>query len=544
MTDERVRLRDVTDSGFFGTEGTDGPEALDPAVTALVDRLRAGAQPGREGLIRVLLGVQGAFGRVSWRVQELLAELYGMSPAQLAGVVSFYPELSFDRPEDWSSEPADDTTSADGAPATIPVDEPVPTILRSGPVLRRCGTVDPDDLESTMAAGAYRALRRVLTEFDPVTAIDQVKRSGLQERGGEGFPVGLKWTLVAESESDRRFIVGSGSSGDPDPTVDRTLAELDPHALIEGMLIAGFAIGADQGRLLLRSKDARAIGRVERALEQARAHRLVGGEILGSGFDFEIAVAETAGVSMGGEETAVLNLLEGGRAVARCRPPYPAERGLWGRPTLINTFETLANIPLIFSDGPVDGPMPGRTKVIVVFASRGAPVQLEIELGTTIDQVLDQVVDGVRRSRVRAVHLGGAGGATLDRGRFSTPIDYGSIRRLDARLGSGSLLVIDDDECPVSLARRLVESSADESCGTCPSCRIGTRVLGGLLDRFEHGAATAADLIRLEELCLHIRQTSMCELGRGSVNPVLTGLRHLRADYEAHVDKGGCLVEH
>ena len=408
-------------------------------------------------------------------------------------------------------------------------------------VLARCGVVDPEEVGHAVALGAYAALKRSLLELDPVRIIDQVKRSGLQERGGTGFPVGLKWAVVAEAPGEIRYVIGNGEGGDPGPTVDRTLLEGDPHSVIEGMAIAGYAVGAREGRLFLRSEHVLGVARAERAVAQARRRGFLGSSILGSTFDFEIEICESAGASMGGEETSLLNALQGRRGVARPRPPFPAISGLWGRPTLINSLETLANIPLIVRPEQL-GPdsTPASTKVVSVSGAVSRPGVAEVPLGTSLNEVVDEIAGGGTHGDVLAAHLGGPGGVTLARSQFDTMVDFDSFRTLGANLGSGSLVVLGQSSCPVALARFFVSFCAEESCGTCPPCRIGTRAVLNLLDRIGSGEAETSDLDRLERLCQHIRRTSMCELGRNAVRSVITGLCNFRENYESHLSGRGC----
>jgi len=410
-------------------------------------------------------------------------------------------------------------------------------------VLARCGVVDPEDLDNARAFGAYDSLKRALLELDPARIIDQVKRSGLQERGRSGFPVGLKWAVVAEATGDTRYVVGNGEGGDPGLTVDRTLLEGDPHSVIEGMAIAGFAVGARSGRLFLRSEHGLGIACAERAVTQARRRGYLGSAILGTAFDFEIEICEAAGASMGGEETALLNVLQGRRGVARPRPPFPAVSGLWGRPTLINSLETLANIPLIVrSESRAGGRSAAKTKVVGVSGAVCRPGLVEVPLGTSIREIVQEIAGGGSDGEILAVHLGGPGGATLGRDQFDTAIDFSSLRDQGAHLGSGGLVVLGERNCPVALARFFVAFCAEESCGSCPPCRIGTKVLLNLLDLIGSGAAEEDDLHRMERLCHHIRTTSMCELGRNASNSVITGLRNFRDTYESHLSGRGCPI--
>lgn len=402
-------------------------------------------------------------------------------------------------------------------------------------VLGRCGVVDPEDLDHAVSLGAYHGLQRVVAGLDPAQVVEAVKRSGLRELGGPGFPVGLKWALVADTPGDGRFVVGNGDSGDPGLTVDRTLVEGDPHAIIEGLAIAGFAVGARQGRLFLRSEHALAVARARRAVAQARRRGFVGPAVLGSTFGFEIEILESAGACTGGEETALINLLQGRRAAARPRPPFPAVRGLWGRPTLINTLETLANVPLVF-DQRHDGPGPGRlTKVVAVTGAVARPGLVEVPLGTPVARVVEEIAGSGGRDRLRAVHIGGPGGLTLGPDDLETAIDHDVLREAGASLGSGGLVVLAEDDCVVRLARYLVAACAEQSCGTCPPCRIGTRVLLNLVDRVSSGAGETGDLESLTRLCHHIRRTSLCEIGRAAPMAVISGLDRFRREWEAHL---------
>lgn len=408
-------------------------------------------------------------------------------------------------------------------------------------VLARCGVVDPEDIDHAVQLGAYGALAKAVERLDGMRIIDLVKRSGLQERSGTGFPVGLKWAVVAESKSSDRYVVGNGDGGDPGPCVDRTLLEGDPHSVIEGMTIAALAVGARAGRLFLRSDHALGVARAEGAVVQAKNRGFLGRSILGSDFDFEIEVCENAGKSMGGEETAMLNALEGRRGVARPRPPFPAVSGLWARPTLINSLETLANIPSIVLDGLSENAgASGSTKVIGLSGRVARPGLAEVRLGTTVERIIHDVAGVCDQDEVRGVHIGGPGGVTLGPDRLDTPVDFSVLRGLGANFGSGGMVVLGRGDCPVALARYLVAAGVRQSCGTCPPCRIGTTVMLNLLDRIDSGAGEASDLERLERLGGHVLRTSLCEVGRGAASSVLASLRHFRPTYELHLCGGDC----
>ncbi|MCU0302938.1 MAG: hypothetical protein MUC56_02620 [Thermoanaerobaculales bacterium] len=411
-------------------------------------------------------------------------------------------------------------------------------------VLARCGVVDPEDIGHAMAHGAYRALVRALGEIGPAAIVERVKRSGLQERAGAGFPVGLKWAVVAESQADEKVVIGNGDSGDPGLTVDRTLLEGDPHGVIEGLVIAGLAVGARTGRLFLRSEHRVGVARVERAVVEARRRGFVGPAVLGSDFSFDIQIHTNGGASSGGEETVLLSALHGRRAVARPRPPYPAVSGLWGRPTLINCLETLANIPLIVGDGVAgDDQPPALTRVVGLSGGVRRPGLAEVGPDVTVNELVAGIGGGAVDGEITAVHVGGPGGATLGPEQLDAPLDSRTPSEHGAILGSASLVVLGRRDCPVAVARFLVGTCADQSCGACPPCRIGTKVVLSLLDRVETGAADPADLERLERLGRHIGRTAMCEIGRNASRTLIASLGNLRGCYEAHLGGVGCRSE-
>jgi NADH:ubiquinone oxidoreductase subunit F (NADH-binding) len=554
MADEHGWVGETIETGFFGSEGGDGAGALDPAVVDLVDQLLANAPPGREGLIRVLVGLQRTFDRVSKRVQELVADRLGMSPAQIAGVVSYYPALSTERRADAKAGAGarvdgpslGEEALLDHALGKVPaevIDAPGERIdiIRRGSVLERCGIVDPDDMDHALALGAYEGLRRAVFEIEPAGVMELVKRSALRESVGGGFPVGLKWAVAAETPGDVRYVVGNGEGGSPALLVDRALLEGDPHGVIEGMAIAGYAVGAREGRLFLQSDHSLAVARARRAVDQARRRGCLGSAVFGTSFGFDIEVAENAGASMGGEETALLNALQGRRGVARPRPPYPVTSGLWGRPTVIHGLETLRNIPLIVLAGfGSRDEMKAGARVVSVSGDVFTPGLAEVPLGTTIDEIVDEIAGGCNDGEIVAVHVGGLGGATLGPDQLGTAVDFGSLSETGAHLGSGEIVVLGRGSCPVALARTLIAFAAAESCGTCPPCRIGTGVLLELLDLIGSGSAGGEDLDRLERLCRHVRRTSMCELGRRAPSSVITGLSNIRNVYEAHLSGRGC----
>lgn len=412
--------------------------------------------------------------------------------------------------------------------------------------LANCGDVDPEDIDDYRSRGGYESLAKVLREMQPSQAIDELKRSGLQGRGGAGFPTGLKWQLVAEAEGRAKFVVCNGDEGDPGAFTDRSILAGDPHAVIEGMSIAAYAVGAQKGILYVRAAYPLAIHRLTIALEQARARGCLGVDVLGSGFDFDISVVEGAGAFVCGEETALLNSIEGRRGMPRPRPPYPAIKGLWGCPTLINNVETYANVPRVIAKGArgFSGIGTEESKGTKTFALTGKVENVglvEVPMGITLREIVYDIGGGIPEGmRFKAAQIGGSAGGCIPAAHLDTPIDYRSLQELGATMGSGGLVVLDERTCMVKLARYFLEFCVEESCGKCPPCRIGNQVMVNILGRIIEGRGRPDDIERLEALGEHIKRTSLCGLGQTSPNPTLSTVRHFRAEYEAHILERRC----
>jgi NADH-quinone oxidoreductase subunit F/NADP-reducing hydrogenase subunit HndC len=412
--------------------------------------------------------------------------------------------------------------------------------------LALCGTVNPEDIDDYRAHGGYEALSRALRQMQPAGVIEEIKRSGLQGRGGAGFPTGLKWQLVAEAPGSRKYVVCNGDEGDPGAFTDRSLMEGDPHSVIEGMCLAAYAVGADRGYLYVRAAYTLAIRRLETALAQARERGYLGADILGRGFDFDVSVVRGAGAFVCGEETALLNSIEGRRGMPYPRPPYPAIRGLHGCPTLINNVETCASVPRVIVRGAGEYARVGtaQSKGTKTFALTGHVAHvgiIEVPLGITLREIVYDIGGGIPGGgRFKAALIGGSAGGCIPAGYLDTPIDYATLQELGAAMGSGGLVVMDDRTCMVKVAHYFTAFCAEESCGKCPPCRIGNQVLVQILERITEGRGEPGDLERLETLGRHIRRTSLCGLGRSSPNPVLSTLRHFREEYEAHVVDHRC----
>ena len=412
--------------------------------------------------------------------------------------------------------------------------------------LRNCGVIDPENIEEYIAMDGYQALGKVLTEMTPQEVIDVMKASGLRGRGGAGFPTGMKWQFAANNVADQKYVVCNADEGDPGAFMDRSVLEGDPHAVLEAMAIAGYAIGASKGYIYVRAEYPIAVRRLEIAIGQAREYGLLGEDIFGTGFNFDIDVRLGAGAFVCGEETALLTSIEGNRGEPRNKPPFPANKGLFGKPTIINNVETLANIPQIIIKGADWFASMGteKSKGTKVFALGGAINNtglVEIPLGTTLRHIIYDIGGGIPNGRkFKAVQTGGPSGGCIPAQFLDTPIDYENLTAIGAMMGSGGMIVTDDSTCMVDFARFFLDFTVDESCGKCTPCRIGTRRLLELLNKITDGRGEPEDLDKLEELCNYIKANSLCALGQTAPNPVLSTLKYFRDEYEAHVIEKRC----
>ena len=417
-------------------------------------------------------------------------------------------------------------------------------------ILGNSGHADPERIEEYIARGGYRSLLRAVTELESEEIVAEVKESGLRGRGGAGYPSGLKWELVARNPSPIRYVVCNADEGDPGAFMNRSVLEGDPHRVLEGMAIAGRAVGAQQGYIYARGESPLAVERVKTAIDQARREGLLGGRVLDTNFHFQIDVRIGAGAYVCGEETALLKSIEGKRGQPVPRPPYPPESGLWGRPTLINNVETFANVPIILEHGgewfaSIGARSSPGTKV---FALAGRTVRtglIEVPIGTPLRTILFDLGGGVPEGyEFKAAQTGGPAGGCIPSQYLDLPMDYDSLNRIGAMMGSGGLIVMDTSSCMVDLARFFMEFCMDESCGKCIPCRAGTVQMHGILSRLTRGEAKEAEIALLEELSGLLKETSLCGLGLAAPNPVLSTLRHFRSEYEAHVREHRCPAGH
>ncbi len=412
--------------------------------------------------------------------------------------------------------------------------------------LRNCGVINPEQIDEYIAMDGYAALGKVLTEMTPEEVIQVMKDSGLRGRGGAGFPTGMKWDFAARNKVPQKYVVCNADEGDPGAFMDRSVLEGDPHAVLEAMAIAGYAIGANKGYIYVRAEYPIAVKRLTVAIGQAREYGLLGKDIFGTGFDFDIEIRLGAGAFVCGEETALLTSIEGNRGEPKNKPPFPANKGLFGQPTIINNVETLANIPQIILKGAEWFASMGteKSKGTKVFALGGKIVNtglVEIPMGTTLREIIYDIGGGIPNGRqFKAVQTGGPSGGCIPAQYLDLPIDYDNLIKIGAMMGSGGMIVMDDTTCMVDVARFFLDFTVDESCGKCTPCRIGTRRLLEMLDKITSGNGTLEDLDKMEELCNYIKANAMCALGQTAPNPVLSTLKYFRDEYEAHVVEKRC----
>ncbi|MBW2731683.1 MAG: NADH-quinone oxidoreductase subunit NuoF [Deltaproteobacteria bacterium] len=413
-------------------------------------------------------------------------------------------------------------------------------------VLRNCGHVDPMSIDAYIAAGGYRAIEKVLREMTPEQVIEEMIASGLRGRGGAGFPTGRKWKFARDAPGESKYVLCNADEGDPGAFMDRSVLEGDPHSVLEGMLIGAYAVGAQAGVIYCRAEYPRAIVRLQNAIAQATEKGYLGAKVCGSKFAFTLKIKEGAGAFVCGEETALIASIEGERGTPRVRPPYPAVRGLWGKPTNINNVETYANIPWIIDNGAdayaAKGTEDSRgTKVFAMAGKVKRTGLVEVPMGITINQIVFDICDGIAGDRkFKAVQMGGPSGGCIPASLGDTPIDYQKINATGAIMGSGGMIVVDEGTCMVELARFFLEFTQNESCGKCTSCRVGTLRMLEILERIVVGEGQEGDLEMLEVLGEQIKSTSQCGLGQTAPNPVLTTLRYFREEYETHIRDGRC----
>ena len=412
--------------------------------------------------------------------------------------------------------------------------------------LRNCGVIDPENIDEYIAFDGYKALAKVLTEMTPQDVINEIKESGLRGRGGGGFPTGMKWEFAAKSQDDQKYVACNADEGDPGAFMDRSVLEGDPHSVIEAMAIAGYAVGANQGFIYIRAEYPIAVERLEIAIKQAKEYGLLGNNIFGTDFSFDLELRLGAGAFVCGEETALITSIEGKRGEPRPRPPFPAVKGLWMKPTLLNNVETYANICQIILNGAewFKGIGTEKSKGTKVFALGGKINNtglVEVPMGTTLREIVEEIGGGCPNGKkFKAAQTGGPSGGCIPASLMDTPIDYDSLMAIGSMMGSGGLIVMDEDNCMVDIAKFFLEFTVDESCGKCAPCRIGTKRLLEILTKITDGNGTMEDIDKLEELCNSIKASALCGLGQTAPNPVLSTLKYFRDEYIAHVKDKKC----
>ena len=416
--------------------------------------------------------------------------------------------------------------------------------------LRNCGVIDPENIDEYIAFDGYKALAKVLTEMTPEQVIDEVLKSGLRGRGGAGFPTGKKWQFAAASKADQKYMICNADEGDPGAFMDRSVLEGDPHTVLEAMAIGGYAIGASEGYIYVRAEYPIAVKRLEIAINQARDYGLLGKNIFGSGFDFDIFIRLGAGAFVCGEETALMHSIEGGRGEPKPKPPFPAVRGLFDKPTNINNVETLANIPQIILKGAdwfasIGTEKSKGTKVFALGGKINNTGLVEVPMGTPLRDIIYKIGGGIPGGKkFKAVQTGGPSGGCIPAEYLDIAIDYDSLTAIGSMMGSGGMIVMDEDNCMVDIARFFLDFTVDESCGKCTPCRIGTRRMLEILERIVEGKGEEGDIEKLEALAENIKATALCGLGQTAPNPVLSTLKYFRDEYEAHIKEKRCPAHH
>lgn len=412
--------------------------------------------------------------------------------------------------------------------------------------LRNCGRINPENIDEYIAFDGYKALEKVLTEMTPQEVVDTIKKSGLRGRGGGGFPTGMKWDFAAKQVADQKYVCCNADEGDPGAFMDRSVLEGDPHSLIEAMSIAGFAIGATEGYIYVRAEYPIAVKRLQIAINQAKEYGILGDNILGTGHKFDLEIRLGAGAFVCGEETALMTSIEGHRGEPRPRPPFPAVKGLWQKPTILNNVETYANIPVIILNGAewfanIGTEKSKGTKVFALGGKINNTGLVEVPMGTTLREVVYDIGGGIPNGKkFKAAQTGGPSGGCIPVSHLDTPIDYDTLIQLGSMMGSGGLIVMDEDNCMVDIAKFFLEFTVDESCGKCPPCRIGTKRMLEILERITEGKGEDGDIEKLELLAKNIKASALCGLGQTAPNPVLSTLRYFRDEYEAHVYDKKC----
>ena len=413
-------------------------------------------------------------------------------------------------------------------------------------VLRNCGSIDPENIDEYIAADGYKALEKVLFEMSEDDVISELKTAGLRGRGGAGFPTWMKWNFTKQAEGDTKYVVCNADEGDPGAYMDRSTLEGDPHSVLEAMTICGHTIGAHQGFIYIRAEYPLAIQRLEVAMKQAREYGLLGKDILGSGFDFDIEIRLGAGAFVCGEETALLQSIEGHRGMPLPRPPFPAVKGLWGKPTVINNVETWANIPVIISRGgewfsSIGTADSHGTKVFALTGKICNSGLVEVPMGTTLREIVFDVGGGIANGKkFKAVQTGGPSGGVITEENLDTPIDFGGLQKIGSMMGSGGMIVMDEDDCIVDVAKFYLNFTVDESCGKCAPCRIGGKSLLSILEKITVGNGTEDDIEELKKIAHAMQKGALCALGQTAPNPILSTLKYFPEEYKAHIEEKRC----
>ncbi len=512
---------------------------MEEKIQALIKAFRDGGG----NVLSLMQDTQEAFGYIPEEAVNIFSKELKIPASNFYGVSTFYKQFDLQPGMVHGTSDNQVTGCAPAAQGQTTDKKQVKVLLSV------CGIIDPEDIEAYRSAGGYSAIEKALTSMTPEEVIDVIKKSGLLGRGGSGFPTGVKWEVCRNAQADQKYIVCNTDEGDPGAFTYRAILEGNPHSVIEGMAIGAFAIGATKGYVYVRGEYPFAVQRLKKAIASAQEKGYLGVNLFSKGFDFDITIKLGAGAFVCGEETALMEAIEGHRGMSRAKPPFPVQHGLWGKPTVVNNIETLANVPYIIEKGHDWFSSYGTekskgTKLISLTGNLKSTGLFEVPMGITLKEIIYDIGGGMEDGKtLKAVHIGGPLGGCLTADMLDVKLDYESLEKAGSFLGSGGIIVLDENSCMVDMAKRFVTFSRDESCGKCVPCRIGTKRLLDMLDRITKGLGREGDLEIIEKLGNDMKAASLCGLGQGAPNPVLSTLKHFRDEYLTHIKDRKCVAD-
>ncbi len=513
---------------------------MDEKIHSLIKQFRE----NDGNILSLLQETQEAFGYIPEEAVNIFSKELNIPASNFYGVSTFYSQLHLN--QDTVQPVIDDHIISGGPVARKHSADDKFNEKQTKLILSACGNIDPENIEAYKAVDGYSAIEKVLTSMTPEELIDTIKKSGLRGRGGSGFPTGIKWEACLNAQSDQKYIICNADEGDPGVFKDRAVLEGNPHSVIEALAIGAYAVGATKGYVYLRAENSLALQRLKKAIAEAREKGYLGTNLFNKGFDFDIAIKQGAGSFVCGEETALIESMEGHRGMSRAKPVFPVQHGLWGKPTVVNNIETLANIPYIISKGPewfasIGTENSKGTKLFSLMGKVKNTGLIEVPMGITLREVIYDIGGGMEDDRkFKAVHVGGPLGSSFRADMLDMKLDYESLKKAGSIFGSGGIIVLDEDNCMVDMAKYFVSFTRAESCGKCVPCRIGTKRLLDILDRITKGSGKEEDIKILEKLGKDIKAASLCGLGQEAPNPVLSTIKYFRDEYETHIRDRKC----